>query len=37
SLGRFYLGKKTLLKMQENFNNSLTYHSIYILCQKRIK
>ncbi|EAL9780850.1 methyltransferase domain-containing protein [Campylobacter upsaliensis] len=37
SLGRFYLGKETLLKMQENFNNSLTYHSIYILCQKRIK
>ncbi|EAK2884649.1 malonyl-[acyl-carrier protein] O-methyltransferase BioC, partial [Campylobacter upsaliensis] len=24
-------------KMQEKFNNSLTYHSIYILCQKRIK
>lgn len=37
SLGRFFLGKETLLKMQELFDNTLTYHSIYILCQKRIK
>ncbi|MBS4406159.1 methyltransferase domain-containing protein [Campylobacter vulpis] len=34
SLGHFFLGKETLLKMQELFGNTLTYHSIYILCRK---
>lgn len=36
SLGKFFLGKDTLLKMKQEFNNTLTYHSIYILCKKRL-
>ena len=37
SLGKFFLGKNTLLKMEKEFDNTLTYHSIYILCKKIIK
>ncbi len=34
SLGKFFLGKNFLKNYEKEFQNRLTYHPIYIICQK---